>query len=62
VHVARVIYICILEMHSIYWSEDILEDLGIDERIILEWILGKYCGKVWTGCIWLRKGTNCGLL
>jgi len=24
-----------------------LEDLGIDEKIILEWMLGKYIGMVW---------------
>jgi hypothetical protein len=24
---------------------------GIDRRTILEWILGKLCGKLWTGCI-----------
>jgi hypothetical protein len=27
------------------------EDLGVDGRIILEWILGKYGGRVWAGCI-----------
>jgi hypothetical protein len=32
-------------MHTIFWLENLkgrdhLEDLGIDERIILEWILG----------------------
>jgi hypothetical protein len=35
-----------------------MENLGIDGRIISEWILGKEGGKVWTGCIWLRAGTN----
>jgi hypothetical protein len=30
------------------------EDLGIDEMIIVEWILGKYGEKIWTGCIWFR--------
>jgi hypothetical protein len=25
---------------------------------ILEWILGKYGGRVWTGCIWFRIGTS----
>jgi hypothetical protein len=30
-------------------------------RIILEWILGKYGGKLCTGFIWLRIGTSGGL-
>jgi hypothetical protein len=32
-----------------------------DGRIILEWNLGKQGGKVWTGCIWLKIGTNGGI-
>jgi hypothetical protein len=39
-----------------------LGDLGVVERIILEWILGKQCGRVWTGFFWLRIGTSGGLL
>jgi len=31
---------------------------GIDESIILEWILKKECGMLWTGFIWLRIGTK----
>jgi len=39
-------------MHTEFWSErlkgrDYAEDLGVDGKIILEWILGKYgrrCG------------------
>jgi hypothetical protein len=31
-------------------GRDRSEDLGVDGRIILEWILGKYGGKVWTVC------------
>jgi hypothetical protein len=27
------------------------DDLGVDGKVILEWILGKYGGKMWTGCI-----------
>jgi hypothetical protein len=38
------------------------EELGVDGRIILKWILGKYGGKVCTGCTWLRIGTSGGLL
>jgi hypothetical protein len=29
-------------------------------KIIFECTLGKYGGKVWTGCIWLRIGTSNG--
>jgi len=36
--------------------------LGIDGKIILEWILGKQDGKVWIRCIWLRVGSSGGLL
>jgi hypothetical protein len=50
-----------------FWLEDLkgrghLEDIGVDERIILEWILEKQDGKVWTGFIWLRIVTIGGLL
>jgi len=38
-------------MRTKFWSEDVkgkdhLEDLGVDAKIILEWILGKWGGKV----------------
>jgi hypothetical protein len=32
-------------------GKDYSEEQGVDGRIILEWILGKHGGKVWTGCI-----------
>jgi hypothetical protein len=32
------------------------------KRPPVEWVLGKQGGKVWTGCIWLRIGTRCGVL
>jgi hypothetical protein len=53
-------------MHTIFWLEnlkgrDCLGDMGIDGKIILEWILGKQGGSVWTGCFWLRIGIGDGL-
>jgi hypothetical protein len=55
------------EMHTKFWSEDRkvrdqAEDLDVDGRKILEWILGKQEGEVWTGCIWLRMRTSGRLL
>jgi hypothetical protein len=35
-------------------GRDLLENQVIDERVILEWILEKQGGKVWTGCVCLR--------
>jgi hypothetical protein len=37
------------------------EQLGVNARIILEWILEKYSVKLWTRFIWLRIGTVGGL-
>jgi hypothetical protein len=39
-------------------GKDSFENLCIDGRIILRWILNKYCMKVWTGYIWLRIGSK----
>jgi hypothetical protein len=54
-------------MRTIFWLEklkgrDHSKDLGVNGRIILEWLLGKSCGMVWTGCIWLKIGTGGRLL
>jgi hypothetical protein len=38
------------------------EDIGVDVRIILNWILEKLDGKVWIGCIWPRIGASRRLL
>jgi hypothetical protein len=39
-----------------------LEEVGIDRRIILEWILGKYDGKLKAVFIWFRTRKGGGLL
>jgi len=41
---------------------DHLEELDVDGKIILEWILGKQNVIVWTGFIWIRIGTSGGIL
>jgi hypothetical protein len=41
-------------------ERDHLEDLGAGVKIILEWILVKWCGRLWTGCIWLWIGNSIG--
>jgi hypothetical protein len=43
-------------------GRDHADDLGVDGKIILEWILWKEGGTLWTGFIWLRIGTNGELL
>jgi hypothetical protein len=55
------------EMYTIFWSENLKgrvpsKDIDLGGRIILEWILGKQDGNVWTGFIWLRIGTSGELL
>jgi hypothetical protein len=46
-----------------FWSEnlkwrDLLEDLAIDGRIILEWMLNKQHGKMWAGFIFVKVSTS----
>jgi len=43
-------------------ERDHLEYPGVDGRIILRWIFRKWDVGVWTGSIWLRKGTVGGNL
>jgi hypothetical protein len=50
-------------IHTKFWLKNLKEtdrseNQGLEEMIILEWILGKWRGKVWTGLIWLRIGTS----
>jgi hypothetical protein len=54
-------------MHIEYWWEsqkerDHCEDHGVYAWTILNWILERYDGMVWSGLIWLRIGTNGRLL
>jgi hypothetical protein len=43
-------------------ERDQFEDLGVDGKIISEWILSKEVGKLWTGFISLRMVTSGGFL
>jgi hypothetical protein len=36
-----------------------LEELGTSGRIILKWLLNKYCTVVWAEFIWLEQGDKC---
>jgi hypothetical protein len=38
------------------------EDLCVDAKIILKWIIKKYSGNVWAGLKWLRIETSGELL
>jgi len=40
-----------------HWGEP-----GVDGRVILRWIFGKWNVGLWTGLIWLRIGTGGGHL
>jgi hypothetical protein len=52
-------------MHTKFWLENLKErdhseDLGKDGRIILQWILKKYGGKVRSECIGSGQGPMAG--
>ena len=52
-------------MYTGFWwgnlrERDLLEDPGVDKRIILRWISRKWNVGLWIGFIWLRIGTGGG--
>jgi hypothetical protein len=54
-------------MYTEFWSQNLKgrdhsEDLRVDGKIILKWILGKQVEKVWNEFIWLMTETSGGLL
>jgi len=49
-------------VHTGFREGDDMEDLDVDGRIILKWILKKQDGEAWTGLIWLKIGTGGGCL
>jgi hypothetical protein len=62
-------YITIGEMRNAYKilvgnlkGKGYSKDLRVDGKTILEWILGKLGGRVWSRFIWLRAGTSGGIL
>jgi hypothetical protein len=39
-------------------GRDHVEELSVDGRMILEWILKEKGRRLWTGIMWLRIGTS----
>jgi len=55
------------EIQTLFWSGNLkgidrLEDLGLADRMLLEWILENWVQKMWVGFICLWIGTSDRLL
>jgi len=53
-------------MHAGFWWENLMQKdrLGNPSeygRIILKWISKKQNAGTWTGLVWFKAGTSCGL-
>jgi hypothetical protein len=55
-------YIILRGIHTGFWWESRDERHRWEDNTLLEWILEKQDGVVWTELIWLRIGTSGGLL
>jgi hypothetical protein len=58
-HVAHMVEMATVWLESLN-RKDHLEDLGIDEKIIPQWILQQKGGRLQDGFFWFRKGTSEG--
>jgi hypothetical protein len=57
----------VTKMQTRFWWTNMrkkshLKDLGVDGKIIFNWILNKSDERAWTWWMWLRIGTSGGLL
>lgn len=41
---------------------DHLEDISVDGRVIIKWVFKEWHDDVWTGLLWLRRGTGGGCM
>jgi hypothetical protein len=54
-------------MHIGFWSGDLnerdhLDDLDVEGRMMLKWILRKWDEEAWTRLLWIRIRTGGGIL